>query len=107
VGTEVIEPPQHGCMPPPDSLVVPRANAFAMGLKMTSEFEAAARVFDLLGHHVGGWTWNYCGDPVEAFTEAREQAYAKVTASSLGDTQSGRGSDRAAGTDQHRDSGPC
>lgn len=55
---------------------ISRANTFAMGLKMADEFSAAARVFDLLGDQVGGWTWSYCGDPVTAFTEARETAYA-------------------------------
>jgi hypothetical protein len=54
---------------------VPRANAFAMGLGMAHEFTAAARVFDLLGDRVGGWTWEYVGDPGKAFTRAREQAY--------------------------------
>ncbi|GIF72177.1 DUF4034 domain-containing protein [Asanoa siamensis] len=55
---------------------VPRANAIAMGLNMAGEHAAAAQVFDLLGDQVGGWTWNYLGDPAKTFTTARNESYA-------------------------------
>ncbi|MFU8874570.1 DUF4034 domain-containing protein [Micromonospora sp. SL4-19] len=54
---------------------IPRANTFAMGLEKAGEFEAAARVFDLIGDQVSNWPWTYCGDPVAAFTAGREWVY--------------------------------
>ncbi|MGA5300445.1 DUF4034 domain-containing protein [Nucisporomicrobium flavum] len=50
---------------------IPRANVFAMGLHLAGEKAAAARVFDLLGDRVGGWIWNYLGDPATAYESAR------------------------------------
>ncbi|MDG4824652.1 DUF4034 domain-containing protein [Asanoa sp. WMMD1127] len=79
VRAEILAAAQRSVLHPaftPDFGWVPRTNAFAMGLRMAGELDAAARVFDLLGDQVGGWTWRYLGDPVKAFTEARKAAYA-------------------------------
>ncbi|SCF05447.1 hypothetical protein GA0074695_3147 [Micromonospora viridifaciens] len=51
---------------------VPRASVFALGFELAHEFDAAARVFDLLGDQVSRWPWSYVGDPVTAFTRSRE-----------------------------------
>ncbi|HEX8631494.1 MAG TPA: DUF4034 domain-containing protein [Catenuloplanes sp.] len=56
----------------------PRVNTFAMGLHMVGEYEAAARVFDLIGDQVTRWPWQYrAGGPVSAFTAVRADAYAR------------------------------
>lgn len=54
---------------------IPRANTFAMGLEKAGEFEAAARVFDMIGDQVSEWPWTYCGNPVAAFAAGRERVY--------------------------------
>jgi hypothetical protein len=54
----------------------PRANSFAMGLEKAGEFDAAARVFDMIGDQVTDWPWSYCGNVVKEFATARERAYA-------------------------------
>ncbi|RIV40081.1 DUF4034 domain-containing protein, partial [Micromonospora radicis] len=51
---------------------VPRASVFALGFELAREFEAAARVFELLGDQVSEWPWAYVGDPVTAFTRSRD-----------------------------------
>ncbi|SNS65837.1 protein of unknown function [Asanoa hainanensis] len=79
VGKEIVAAADRSVLHPaftPSFGWVPRANALAMGLRMSGELETAARVFDLIGDQVGGWTWTYFGDPVKAFIEARTAAYA-------------------------------
>ncbi|MGY0002291.1 DUF4034 domain-containing protein [Micromonospora sp. I033] len=57
---------------------VPRASVFALGLELAHEFDAAARVFEMLGDHVSEWPWNYVDDPVTAFTRSREWVYEHI-----------------------------
>ncbi|MEH0934678.1 DUF4034 domain-containing protein [Micromonospora psammae] len=58
---------------------VPRASVFALGLELAHEFEAAARVFELLGDHVSQWPWNYVDEPVTAFTRSRDWVYENLS----------------------------
>ncbi|MBE1488555.1 DUF4034 domain-containing protein [Plantactinospora soyae] len=58
---------------------VPRASAFALALELAHEFEAAARVFELLGDNVSGWPWNYVNEPVAAFMKSREWVYENLS----------------------------
>ena len=57
---------------------VPRASVFALSLELAHEFEAAARVFEMLGDRVSEWPWSYVGDPVTAFTRSREWVYGNL-----------------------------
>ncbi|TCB98440.1 DUF4034 domain-containing protein [Micromonospora zingiberis] len=54
---------------------VPRASVFALAFELAHEFEAAARVFELLGDRVSEWPWMYVGDPVESFVRSRDWVY--------------------------------
>ncbi|MFJ6194922.1 DUF4034 domain-containing protein [Micromonospora sp. NPDC092111] len=58
---------------------VPRGSAFALALELAHEFDAAARVFELLGDQVSVWPWNYVGDSVTAFTRSREWVYENLS----------------------------
>ncbi|MFI7604555.1 DUF4034 domain-containing protein [Micromonospora sp. NPDC049366] len=58
---------------------VPRASVFALALELAHEFEAAARVFELLGDRVSEWPWAYVGDPVEAFIRSRDWVHEHVS----------------------------
>ena len=54
---------------------VPRVSVFALAFELAQEFDAAARVFELLGDQVSEWPWSYVGDPVTAFTRSRDWVY--------------------------------
>ncbi|MBF9132873.1 DUF4034 domain-containing protein [Plantactinospora sp. S1510] len=58
---------------------VPRVSTFALALELAHEFEAAARVFELLGDNVSEWPWLYVREPVAAFVTSREWVYENLS----------------------------
>lgn len=54
---------------------ITRANTFAMALEKATEFDTAARVFDLIGDRVTSWPWAYNGDAATAFVAGRDWVY--------------------------------
>ncbi|MFG1674584.1 DUF4034 domain-containing protein [Micromonospora sp. NPDC049282] len=75
VGAELLAAADRSILHPtfrPGAGLAPRAGLFALALELAHEFEAAARVFDLLGDRVSEWPWAYVGEPVAAFVRSRD-----------------------------------